>query len=692
MRINMIHIENFGKLHDFDMDFHNGINIIRASNGWGKTTLAAFLKAMLYGLDYTTKRSLKENERKKYAPWQGGAFGGNMEFMVEEKSYRVERFFGVKDKEDTFLLYDLDTGLESRDYSERLGEELFRLDRAAFERSSFFAQQDFAASLNDSLNARLTRVEEDAGDMQNYEKAVASLEERMKYFQKTGNRGHIAQLEQQRQQVLDELAKCRNKEAAVAEWKEKISAKEQQEEELRVLVGRTEDALKKVQEYAARAERKERYEQLRQQAGVREEQLRRIGVELAQFSQAPLIEEMLDRCHEGIYRLHTLCLQEAEAEEKVKLAEKEIQRLKDAKDELPHRLSGKVTGLVAGLFILAAVLLAAVLGWYLPGALVFVIGCGILWYVSGRNKEAGKQIDQWEEESAQKEQKLQGAQQEYEEFQKNRIKLEVQIRKVLGVSADVPADELEYYWKLERQKSQEYVILKQNYKIQEKETRKSKEQFLEYAGRFSGEELQEFENLQKPEQEAWELQKALEQYRRRREGLLEEKNSLKNQMQSLKDSAERIPELEEESERLAQKLAEETREHGLLEKTVKYLKNAREQFSTRYLKELQQGLEKYLVKIEPGQQTIPALDVKLKVKMREAGASRDLEYFSAGWQDMIQIAERFSIVDALYEEEQPVLILDDPFVNLDTEKQGRAMELLESLTEKWQMIYFTCHE
>jgi len=84
------------------------------------------------------------------------------------------------------------------------------------------------------------------------------------------------------------------------------------------------------------------------------------------------------------------------------------------------------------------------------------------------------------------------------------------------------------------------------------------------------------------------------------------------------------------------------------------------------------------------------VDVKLNVRVREAGAARDLEALSAGWQDLLQIAERFSIIDSLFRGEQPVLILDDPFVNLDDEKRAKAMELLEEMAEKRQMIYFTC--
>ena len=92
MQIKKIHISNFGKLHEMQMDFSEGLNVINGENGWGKSTLAAFLKAMLYGMDVTTKRSLLENERRRYKPWQGGAYGGGMEFEANGKSYRMERF------------------------------------------------------------------------------------------------------------------------------------------------------------------------------------------------------------------------------------------------------------------------------------------------------------------------------------------------------------------------------------------------------------------------------------------------------------------------------------------------------------------------------------------------------------------------------------------------------------------------
>ncbi len=55
MRLISMHVDNFGGLHNYDYNFEDGLNVVLHDNGWGKTTMAAFLKAMLYGFD--SKRS-----------------------------------------------------------------------------------------------------------------------------------------------------------------------------------------------------------------------------------------------------------------------------------------------------------------------------------------------------------------------------------------------------------------------------------------------------------------------------------------------------------------------------------------------------------------------------------------------------------------------------------------------------------
>lgn len=687
MRIHRIHIENFGKLHDFDWELEKGLNRICADNGWGKSTFAAFVKAMFYGLDYTTKRSLKENERKRYTPWQGGVFGGSMEFTAGDKEYRVERTFGAKDKEDTFVLYDLGTGLESDAYSERLGEELFRLDRSAFERSSYFAQQDFAASANDSLNARLTHVEEDAGDMQNYEKAAASLEERMKYYQKTGNRGQIGRLEEERRQVRERLSGCRNKELALSEWKSRLHEKELREKELQERAGELDAQMQDVRRYGELAAKKAQYDLLRRQAGEKEELLRQTEEALAEFVSAPLTEEQLDRCHESIYRVNTLRMQEAEAEARAKEWQEKLKKLEEERESLPGQ---NLVIAVLGCLLLAAGVLLLVCRWYVPGVLLLAAGiaAGALGIKKVRQRKA--QAGMLETQCAEAERELRTAEENRSVYHKKRVTAEEQVIRALQVPEGTEFDELERRWRWERQRSQEYAMLKQAYESRKKDFTRSREAYLAYREKLTEEELHAMTALQKPDREHQEIERELKMCLGQKDTLLREQRDIQNQIRMLEESAGQIPELEEEEERLSGEMEQAVREHALLEKTLKYLKTARDQFSSRYLKELQQGLIHYLDILEPQYGSEPAVDVKLKVKVKEAGALRDLEYLSAGCQDMLQIAERLAIVDALYKEEQPILILDDPFVNLDQKKRRRAEELLGQMAGDRQLIYFTC--
>ena len=145
MKLIKCHIENYGKLSNLDYNFKDGLNTIKQANGYGKTTFASFIKAMFYGLE--AKRSKTLIDRKKYDPWQGGAFGGSVEFELNGKKYKIERFFGKKENEDTFKLIDLSTNLESQDFSQNIGEEIFKLNKEAYERSTFISGQNYVMCL-----------------------------------------------------------------------------------------------------------------------------------------------------------------------------------------------------------------------------------------------------------------------------------------------------------------------------------------------------------------------------------------------------------------------------------------------------------------------------------------------------------------------------------------------------------------
>ena len=100
MKLVQCKIENFGKLRDFSFDFSEGIHIICQKNGWGKSTLAAFIRIMFFGFENPGKQDKLVNERKRFTPWQGGVYGGSVIFEVDGKQYLMRRVFGKKEKDE----------------------------------------------------------------------------------------------------------------------------------------------------------------------------------------------------------------------------------------------------------------------------------------------------------------------------------------------------------------------------------------------------------------------------------------------------------------------------------------------------------------------------------------------------------------------------------------------------------------
>ena len=62
----------FGKLNHETITLKPGLNVIEAPNEWGKSTWCAFILAMLYGID-TSSRSKRDfiADKERYAPWSG---------------------------------------------------------------------------------------------------------------------------------------------------------------------------------------------------------------------------------------------------------------------------------------------------------------------------------------------------------------------------------------------------------------------------------------------------------------------------------------------------------------------------------------------------------------------------------------------------------------------------------------------
>ncbi len=242
MRLHECYIQNFGGLHEARFSFDGGLNVICENNGYGKSTLAAFVKAMLYGLPANRRADLDENERKRYTPWQGGTFGGSMTFSARGKTYRAERVFSERGKGDRFLLYDLSDNLPSNDFSEHLGEELFGIDAAAYERSAYLPQKVITGGMdNVSVSAKLNDLIDATDDINDFNTAYGVLDRQRQVYKKHGGKGRLSELE-------EAMAEKRREREIAFDAKARAAVLSGEAEAVKEEISRTEDALRRLRE------------------------------------------------------------------------------------------------------------------------------------------------------------------------------------------------------------------------------------------------------------------------------------------------------------------------------------------------------------------------------------------------------------------------------------------------------------
>ena len=90
MRIEKIHIDSFMGSRERDVEFTQGVNIIRGDNESGKSTVSEFIKFMLYG---AAARGGEGDiaERAKYLSFGDTSFGGYMELSTNSGRFRIDR-------------------------------------------------------------------------------------------------------------------------------------------------------------------------------------------------------------------------------------------------------------------------------------------------------------------------------------------------------------------------------------------------------------------------------------------------------------------------------------------------------------------------------------------------------------------------------------------------------------------------
>ena len=800
MRLLKCYIENFGILRTQEISFSKGLNCCISENGTGKTTLTAFIEAMLYGIGETRRQSLDENPRKKYSPWQGGKFGGSLTVEVGKKRYVIERTFGARPADDTFRLIDADSGRVSGDYGEDIGERLFGIDRDGFLRTVFLSEKNLQGkNENKSISAKLSDLVGVDGDVGGFDDALKLLEDRRKFYYKKGNSGEIAN-------VKERINECQRRLDNVTRLEGEARLKEERAKELTAAKARIS---------AVEQDQKRKLEELRRlkEKGASEERYAAMLVTLNKekarldevksfFSKAMPTSLEVDAARDAFTeskRLKAEALAEEGSEEYVSLGEffkagtsfieiSEAEKAAERAQEISRETSlidggsdlnsvemrrifpgsvptwddidnmekaGKkgggflrALGALVGLMIAAGgALLGGTLGYSIAavGAVISLLsviflgkskkskemlalarnfnGCDCS-NLSSIVEELKRKLARYEAMSKDKDQTRARL---VDELSSQTLKVCDFLGKFPLVSADTMLDSVQI---IKHKYTQFYALSKAGEASASGKIEKLKrseallQSSLDFLAKFPtatdnpfAEIRDRLSDLSYLNASVMRLERecdvyavkygvtgkvvsadvgaesaanaTLEEAASKTKAIAEEMALINRELSVMRAEIEKKDEYamaKEELEELYQKHVESLE---IIKKTSFFLKEACDNITAKYLGKTKEKFTEYssLITGSEGEYT---LSTSFELTKTERGEAHGIESFSRGTRDLYALSLRLALVDALYDQEAPFIILDDPFIALDDAKLERAKATLKALGKSKQILYFTC--
>ena len=731
MKILSCYITGFGKFTNKSFAFSD-LTVIKEDNGWGKTTLAAFIRCMLFGMEAGRGKAVETNERAHYMPWQGGTYGGTMTFVSAGRQYRVERVFGRTPIQDVARVYD-SNNMQCFDFGERaekLGETLFGVDADSYGRTVYIPQGEIeTGGVSEGIKTRLLALLSNGGRGEtSAERALQKLDEadRKLRAKRRPAKGKLDEIDER----LDELAHLKADADGNALQARNYREQARQAEQDIVTCNERLDALERKLETLSRRNELAAAKDMHVRLQTAREELATLRAFFGAHDPATLNVDGLQTAVNELYqwkdRLHEIEGQlsvpitgeEGELRAQIAACEKtlssydEILSKKNGGKERPQKgkkIVPKVTKKMRWFLILSVLL--AVVGAVVAGSALVVglaiLGVGVVCMLISfacilpRREKPSK--DGQEDNSAQDE-----IARLYDETYAELTVLKGRLAALTGGATVRPDRE-----QAEKERADLQV------KIQAKE--KSVESFLRnfafgeiydyraaldelrakiaryaacqkdtqaYEGRLQGYSAEEISAVDtqtdgdvsalKAEKQAWTEKK---------DELIKTRSDCINRAADLETRLDRAALTAEESVLIDEKARLEKRHRAILAAREILLK-AKENMAARYLDPVERGCRYYLGVLGGAENLRFAADGTPVYE--EQGAFRPLGYYSVGSKELVGLCTRIALTDAVFQREPPVLVLDDPFVNLDDIRTERAKALVKELSKRYQIIYLTC--
>ena len=694
MIIKRIGIENYGKISGLDMKFSGGINEITEDNGFGKTTIASFIKAMFYGLAPCRANGKDFNDRKKFYPFSGGKFGGFIEFVSGGDEYRIERFFGKKsDLDDEMKVYK--NSAETSELSPIPGLKLFGLDEESFEKTLFIDSEITEISSTGAINGLLGDFAQDVESGISFEDALAKLEAaRKKYKAAKGNNDLISQTQAEISGLKTKIENIEKEGVALAELENKA------------------------REYREKEETAKNFNVAAQvQPSAKSENGSKTGVAVAGFSGIiAAVGLVLATAIKNSVAMNILGYVLAAAGVVGVAAGVILTRSKRKNTEKTGELLEKSAKIKAEVDISADAMrkLMVPFGYYSENGVM---------YDYAKFKSDAEEYFKLREASGARRRAL-------AEKSARADKIAASIKNFLS-KFSVSADEETFgdsYYEL-KSAADDYVRLteeqtetaKSAKALEERENAVKRELFA-FFNRYKliadGNEKTLLKNLSADLSDILRLKKDCaetktdaENYRLKNNLITppdgetvstDEISARFNECQKavaikrreISYSESVYETLEENKDRLAaaeEKLKEYKEKRAIIVYAEEFLKAADEKLQQKYVAPIKNSLIAYAAPLEKALGEKIVMDKNFKTYFESGGEIRDDKHLSSGQRCILSLCFRLSLIENVFAGEKPFLVMDDPFVNLDETHIAKVAEFIKEIAKNEQIIYLCCH-
>ncbi|MFR7559204.1 MAG: ATP-binding protein [Lachnospira pectinoschiza] len=786
MKLISLHIDNFGQFNNFDYVFEDGINQIIEENGWGKSTLAAFIKVMFFGFDNTSKRDDYVNEKRRFKPWQGGLYGGSLAFEIDNKQYTIYRTFEAKDKDDTFKLVDTITKLDSFDYTSDIGKEIFEIDSDSFEKTAYIFQNNCESGSTGDIAALLGCDAVDDVDVNNYDEVIGHMNDKINSLSPKRKTGQLYKMKEDIERLKAKLMGKNELEQALQQTISLITEQKKEYNRLDKEQTSVSDILDKASRRKDLLAFKEQYDIYNSQLAERYTAYKQYEEE---YSKLPSVEKLsiqfsnLDELNKISIQLKHIELSSSEKERLDSLEEKlsnvtdkEIdyymkaynkmsslyQDIKDTRAHLtanyeavydkPEKSSPAITIAAA---IIGIILIAA--GIIIPSLAVITFLLGIVCIMGGiayglvnknryknnmrtyniRNEQYDiikekldtltKQynklqhdIDEWISAIVPEHniddtyyELMQLSQQKKElsmlrdrELKYNKRLKEYNVTAIIGSINTFMSDYMEHtaipdiqgfdnainecISKLNsiRQRINYIEQYRKSYMDADNAFKRFRQNNVNYEQQLSM--LRELDDM--PDYDITELNAQLNNIRSGMELCSNTINEYNSRLNSKENELDELSSYESQLNGLEADYETLLANYNNLLKAKDYLEKARISYAKKYQAPVNAKFKEYFdIVSDNTDSNMYSFDIHNNLLKNEAGQYREIRFLSSGCKDLAGICMRFAFIDSMYKDKKPFIILDDPFVNMDTFSINNAHRLIEKLAKKYQILYFTCH-